>query len=68
MRAAVPDLDDALAEGDAAPGAEWLRENVHRHGSLIPARRLIEDATGGPISPEPLLSYLEEKFARIYHL
>lgn len=68
MRAAVPDLDDALARGDAGPGVEWLRENVQRHGGLLPPRRLIEDATGGPISPEPLLDYLEEKFGRIYGL
>ncbi|RJK98504.1 carboxypeptidase M32 [Paracoccus siganidrum] len=68
MRAAVPDLDDALARGDAGPGVEWLRENVQRHGGLLPPRRLIEEATGGPISPEPLLDYLEEKFGRIYGL
>lgn len=68
MRAAVPGLDDALARGDAGPGVEWLRENVQRHGGLLPPRRLIEEATGGPISPEPLLDYLEEKFGRIYGL
>ncbi|AUH63438.1 carboxypeptidase M32 [Paracoccus zhejiangensis] len=68
MRAAVPELPEALARGDAAPGVEWLRENVQRHGGLLPPRRLIEEATGGEVGPEALLDYLEEKFGRIYAL
>lgn len=68
MRDAVPDLDESLARGDAAPGIEWLRENVQRHGALMPPRKLIETATGEKISPEPLLDYLEEKFGGIYGL
>ncbi len=68
MRAAVPDLDDALSRGDAAPGVEWLRENLQRHGGLRTPRATIQAATGGDISPEPLLSYLEQKFGRIYGL
>lgn len=68
MRAAVPDLDSALARGEADPGTEWLRENVQRHGALYPSVALIETATGKPLSPEPLLDYLTEKFGRIYGL
>ena len=68
MRDAVPDLDDALAGGDAGPAVEWLRENIQRHGGLKPPRTLIEDATGADVSPEPLLDYLEDKFGRIYQL
>ena len=68
MREAVPDLDAALAQGDASPGVEWMRENVQRHGGLYPPRHLIEQATGRPVTPEPLLDYLEEKFGRIYGL
>lgn len=68
MRDAVPELHDSLAEGDASPGVEWLRENVQRHGGLLPPRQLIETATGVAISPIPLLDYLEEKFGQIYDL
>jgi len=68
MRAALPDLDEALRRGDATPAVEWLRENIHRHGSLIPAPTLIEEASNGDVTPEPLLSYLEEKFSDIYSL
>ncbi len=68
MREAVPDLPELLARGDASAGVEWLRENVQRHGGLYPPTRLIEQATGRPVSPVPLLSYLETKFADIYDL
>lgn len=66
MRAAVPDLDESLARGDAAPAVEWLRENVHRHGRLHRPRALIEGATGETPTPEPLLDYLEAKFGDLY--
>lgn len=68
MRAAVPDLDDSLARGDAGPGVEWLRENLQRHGGLYPPRELIETATGAPVGPDPLLDYLDAKFGDIYRL
>lgn len=68
MRADLPELDDDLADGDAAPAVEWLREELQRHGALYRPRDLIEQATGAPISPEPLLDYLEDKFGQIYGL
>lgn len=68
MRDALPGLDRALASGDAGPATEWLRENVQRHGGLKRPRALIEEAAGAPVSPEPLLDYLETKFRGIYDL
>ncbi|MFD1882019.1 carboxypeptidase M32 [Paracoccus pacificus] len=68
MRAEVPDLDAGLTRGDATAGTEWLRENVQRHGALLPPRALVEQATGEPISEVPLLDYLERKFGEIYRL
>ncbi len=68
MRLAVPDLDDALARGEAGPGVEWLRENMQRHGSLYEPRELIERATGATVDEKPLLDYLEAKFSDIYRL
>lgn len=68
LRAAVPDLDDSLARGEADPAVEWLRENMQRHGGLYPPRDLIERAIGGPVGEGPLLDYLEQKFWGIYRL
>lgn len=68
LRGAVPDLDASLAQGDATPATEWLRENVQRHGGLMTPTEVIETAAGRPIGPDPLLDYLEQKFGRIYGL
>ncbi|SLN15156.1 carboxypeptidase M32 [Pseudooctadecabacter jejudonensis] len=66
MRAAVPDLDSALAEGNTAPATDWLRENVQRHGGLYAPRDLIGQANGATPSEAPLLRYLDKKFRGIY--
>ncbi|WP_068111522.1 carboxypeptidase M32 [Tropicimonas marinistellae] len=63
LTAAVPDWEQSLAQGDAGPSTAWLRENLQHHGAVRPPRETIEAATGAPISVEPLLAYLEGKFA-----
>jgi carboxypeptidase Taq len=68
LRRAVPNLDDALARGDAGPAIAWLRENLQRHGALRTPRDTIRTATGEEPTAEPLLSYLEDKFAGLYAL
>jgi carboxypeptidase Taq len=66
MRAAVPQVDAALARGDAAPATDWLRENLQRHGGLRPPAATIEAACGFAPDEGPLLDYLEAKFGAIY--
>jgi carboxypeptidase Taq len=68
MRHELPGLDDALARGDLAPARSWLRDKVHRHGRLKTSAEIVTDATGAAPSTEPLLDYLEEKYARLYRL
>ncbi|PCD75827.1 carboxypeptidase M32 [Pseudothioclava arenosa] len=68
LRAAVPHVDAALAQGDASPATGWLRENLQRHGGLRQPRETIETACGFAPTAEPLLDYLEQKFSAIYGL
>jgi carboxypeptidase Taq len=68
MRAAVPDLDAQLEKGDTSAATGWLRENLQQHGGLRKPVDTITHATGGAVSPEPLLDYLELKFGDIYGL
>ncbi|MBO9410595.1 MULTISPECIES: carboxypeptidase M32 [unclassified Ruegeria] len=68
LRAALPDLDAQLAQGDTSAATGWLRENLQRHGGLYAPRETIQHASG--IEPEagPLLDYLEAKFGQLYAL
>ncbi|NUB46568.1 carboxypeptidase M32 [Fertoebacter nigrum] len=68
LRAAVPDLDAALAAGDTSAATGWLRENVQRHGGLYTPREVITRACGAEPGEGPLLDYLEAKFRGIYRL
>lgn len=68
MRAALPDLDESLARGDARPATGWLKDNLQHFGGLRPPVATIERACGFAPTAEPLLDYLEAKFGAIYRL
>ncbi len=66
VREELPDLDEQFARGEFAGLLGWLREKVHRHGGRFRAPELCERITGRPLSPEPLLRYLETKLKPLY--
>jgi carboxypeptidase Taq len=68
MRAALPDLDDDLAQGKTARATGWLRENVQQHGGLRKPVDTITHACGFAPNEGPLLDYLETKFRDLYAL
>ncbi len=68
LRAALPQLDDDLAQGNTTPATTWLRENLQTHGGLYEPREVIERASGIVPSEAPLLRYLRAKFSDIYAL
>lgn len=68
MRAALPDLDDDLAQGKTARATGWLRDNLQQHGGLRKPVDTITHACGFAPSEGPLLDYLETKFRDLYAL
>jgi len=68
LRAAVPDLDDRLAQGDTSAATGWLRETLQRHGGLRLPGDTVAHACGFQPHEEPLLKYLEAKFGDLYGL
>ena len=58
--------DAMVRTGDVGPILDWLRKKIHRRGSILMPRALIEEATGAAPSETPLLAYLEEKFGDLY--
>lgn len=65
-RAAHPEIDDEIGQGEFATLHGWLRENIYRHGSVFTPTELIERAAGGPMQIEPYLTYLRTKYSAIY--
>ncbi|HEV2059805.1 MAG TPA: carboxypeptidase M32 [Solirubrobacteraceae bacterium] len=62
----IPGLGEAIARGELGALRTWLREKVHRHGRLLSPPELIEQATGGPLDPAPVLEYLGAKYGALY--
>jgi len=68
LRADVPDLDTALAKGDASPATNWLKENLQQFGGLREPRETVAHACGFEPNAAPLLDYLDAKFKDSYQL
>lgn len=61
-----PEIPDGIAHGEFGMLLEWLRENVHRHGSRYDPEDLIQRVTGRPLDAAPYLGYLKTKFGELY--
>jgi carboxypeptidase Taq len=61
-RAAVPELDRALAKGDLAPLTAWLRTHVHAQGSRLGFNDLLAEATGHRLDPAAFEAHLRSRY------
>lgn len=64
----VPDLPEHYERGEFAPLLDWLRATIHVHGNKYTPAELVQRVTGGPISTEPFLAYVQTKYGEIYDL
>ncbi len=64
----LPDIESQVAAADFAPLLAWLREHVHRPGSLYDGAELIERVTGSELDHRPLMRYLRGKYGPLYGL
>ena len=62
VRAALPDVSEAIAAGEFAPLLSWLRERVHSQGSLLSTTELVESATGRPLGTESFERHLRDRY------
>jgi carboxypeptidase Taq len=62
----VPSLEEQFSRGEFGGLLGWLRDKVHGQGYRYSAARLIEVATGAPLSHRPLVAALRQKYAALY--
>jgi carboxypeptidase Taq len=62
----IPNMNDQFANGEFQPLLQWLRENVHAHGSRFQSSELVKLATGEPMSSSAFLSYIREVTHEVY--
>jgi carboxypeptidase Taq len=68
MRRDLVDLDAQIRQGELGGVNRWLREKVHRKGSILMPVSLIEGVCGHVPTEAPLLAYLNTKFSELYDL
>jgi carboxypeptidase Taq len=66
VRSAVPELDGQIERGEFGALVGWLQENVYQHGRKFTPNELMERATGKPVSAEPWIAYVRQKFGALY--
>jgi carboxypeptidase Taq len=62
----LPQLDQQIAASELAPLREWLRENVHQHGSKFSTEELLQRVVGSDIQVAPFVNYLKAKLSDVY--
>ncbi len=65
---AHPDIPAEIARGEFGTLLGWLQENIYRHGRKYMPAELFERVTGEPISAQPYLAYLGQKYGELYDL
>lgn len=61
-----PELEADFARGDFSWLLGWLRREVHAAGRRYAMPELVRRVTGEPLSPQPLLRYLRERYGALY--
>jgi carboxypeptidase Taq len=62
----MPDLMTQFEQGTLSNLRQWLKENIHQHGTRYRAAKLVQRVTGQPLSHKPLIDYMTAKFQEIY--
>ena len=55
-------IKDIITRGDMSPIKIWLRENIHKWGSIYSPKELQRKVLGDVYNPEYLVKYLEKKY------
>jgi len=63
---AHPEITSEIQHGEFSTLHHWLRENIYQHGRKFMPSELVERVTGGPLSINPYLRYLREKYGELY--
>jgi len=57
-----PAVSAAFDVADYAPLLAWMRERIHRRGSVLLPEALVAEAAGSPASAEPLVAHLRRRY------
>lgn len=59
-------FDEDVRHGKLTKILQWLRKNVHIHGSLYMPNELVMRVTGEKLNPKYFIDYLEKKYSKLF--
>jgi carboxypeptidase Taq len=65
---AHPEIAGEMENGEFGTLHRWLIDNIYQHGAKFTAPELLARVVGGPMSIEPYIRYLREKYGELYEL
>lgn len=65
---AHPEIPEQIRQGRFDTLHGWLKQNIYQHGAKFTPQELTERVTGSPLSIEPYMRYLRNKFGELYSL
>lgn len=65
---AHPEIPTQIENGNFSTLHNWLTGNIYQYGRKYTAAELIERVTGSPLSIEPFIRYIQQKYGEIYAL
>lgn len=68
MEKDIPNLHENIKNGDLNIVHEWLKQNVHKYGSIYRPADLIVKVTGEELNAKYFIDYLNKKYSSIYKL
>ncbi|OGO19518.1 MAG: hypothetical protein A2Z14_08315 [Chloroflexi bacterium RBG_16_48_8] len=64
----LPQTEKDMSAGKFSSITQWLGDHIHTHGGKFTLLEMAERAVGEPLSSEPFMDYLKDKFGEIYGL
>ncbi len=62
------DIDKILSEGRVKEITKWLNTHIHKNGTAVVPKELIEELCGKEITAKPLINYFKKKYSSLYEL
>ncbi|MDF0556496.1 carboxypeptidase M32 [Kamptonema sp. UHCC 0994] len=63
-----PEIPVEIEQGNFSLLHNWLKENIYQHGRKYTAAELMERVTGSPLTIEPFIRYIRQKYGDFYSL
>ena len=65
---ANPQIPAQVARAEFTPLFGWLHENIYKHGRKYTPAELVQRVTGAPLTIDPYIGYLRQKYGTLYDL